>query len=238
MKRTRHDDSYTSTKRARKQPVRRYGITPKGQQALSRMQARQVASIAKRAIVNEAEAKHLDGHQAFVEINFAGSTTYDLSVIAQGDGENERVGNDIKPKYLALRYQVKAQQGTVQNDTEVRVLLFQWHPNSAQAGDPSTGVMLENGNNPFAYYKTNQTKQFTILHDGKYVVNAERASPSWLYLQDVTIPGQKMRKIHYNDATTTTGENHIYLMFIHNYGGVDVEPPEIAYDCRLRYTDL
>lgn len=86
----------------------------------------------KRMIATETELKNNDIYCAVNLRNYDDTTIknffYDMTEISQGDGEDERIGTEIQPKYLTINLHARWRGGTpVLNDWHLRCIVFKWH---------------------------------------------------------------------------------------------------------------
>lgn len=214
--------------------------TKKARKVFSPAQAKAVAKIAHAVTTDSQEIKHFSASAQNAGLQPSSGTPFvdDLIPMGQGITENTRIANHITPQYFGLRYILKGQHASDQLVTKVRILVVQWKPNSATAGDPDWTQYLQQVSDPWSYRNTEDSNQFKTLYDAKHIVVGNQANEAFTVYGDVSIPSKGIKEISYND-TATTGENKLYLMAISNYQGADTTSgePLLDYGYRLRYTD-
>jgi len=177
---------------------------------LSKPQRAEVAKIALRTSNRHAETKLIVTPQA--AIGFVANTAQiaDLNAIGQGLTQNTRVGLQIEP--IGFKAKVSF---TLPGNGLARVIIFQWHPDSA-ASAPVVGSVLDIGTGGVApdvhsFHNWFNRSQYTILYD-KTQVSTVQATQEVFF--EVNIK-KKLRFISYNSgAAITTGENHLHYLMI------------------------
>lgn len=135
-----------------------------------------------------------------------------LSLIPQGDGAQQRLGDKIKPVSLQIRGRIN--QPDAVNNTYARIVVIQWHSNTG-AETPTLATLFENGSakpieDHYIGSKGDRAK-FKVLLDRTFTLEtvAEKSSRyiNW------TISGKKIAQIRFTDADTTA-KNHIYMYLL------------------------
>jgi hypothetical protein len=203
--------------------------------ALSRKQRSDVLSIVDSKLAQESEKKYFDAEATDHALN-AGVIT-DLTPVSQGDGVGARDGDEINPLFFQVRAALMAP--TVYNSGSsssqgilYRVLLIQWHPNTA-ADTPSMADLLENSTNAFSFLNRDYTKQYRVLYENRGVLVNSAGNDDSVQHLDFTIPAKQMRKITFNDSATT-GEDHLYLVCM---SSEVTTGPRLIYTSRLGFMD-
>jgi hypothetical protein len=232
MKRTL--DSSTTTANNKRRTNAKRTFAPRAQ-TLTAAQRKAMAAIANKAVARRQEVKYAGGTTNYVAVGLAiAPYVRPLTEIPQGDNEDERVGDDLYPKYFAMRYSLKGRAGS--NDVvQVRVLIVQWYTNTANGGNPDMNQVI-NQNRAFSFYDPSRLGQFKVLHDAKYLISPHTDSPNNQVMADVYIPGSKMKGMRFNDSSTN-GANKLFLMTTSDEDSVNLIPPMIKTDYRLAYTD-
>lgn len=210
----------------------RFG-TP-SRKVFSKKKKQRISTIAKRVLQRNAEWKH---HNAVVSgaTAFAGGLN-SLTDVAQGDTDLTRDGDQLTMGKLVFFLEL-AQSSGVGFDVHnaVRVILFQWFPQSA----PAVSDILDQGTGtaPYYHYFTDKAKSFKILHDK--IHRLQRDDPTAggqvkIFKRRFKVrPGRK--KIQYVSGGTT-GSNKIYLLLMSDSS---VTPHPTAYfHSRLNFMDV
>jgi len=127
-----------------------------------------------------------------------------ISLIPQGSTDTSRVGDTCKPVHVRLGITLSRYI-----NTRVRVIVFQWNADSAVI-TPSLSSILESSFYAESEYKHDLRKDFKILHDKSYMLNADRPDviADWSSKLNVS----KM----YFSAGTTTAHGHIFVAILSN----------------------
>jgi len=203
--------------------------------ALSRKQRAEVMALAKKVDQRDQEKYYADGSGTVHVLN-AGQIT-DLTGIAQGDGVSGRNGDEVDPLFFQMRASLQAPavyNGGVSASAGIlyRVLIIQWHPNTA-SDTPSMADIFEGVTNAMSFLNRDYTKQYRVLYENRgTLVNSAGNDDSAQHL-DITIPGKQMRKLTFNDSATT-GEDHLYLITTSSEVTVG---PRLVHTYRFGYSD-
>lgn len=185
----------------------------------------------KKQLFRTAEHKYKD--TPFDVAPQTNGTIIDMSVIAGGDTDDTRDGDQIRVLKWSMNMAVLAGDQT----NLVRVIVFRWNVMSSYKA-PLTADILAFAGFPVAGIPTAQytwdnirQKQFTILYD-KLFATALTAGPAIIAKQ------KKVYKlglpINY-EATTTNGEGKLYMLFVSDsLGGAN---PQCIGDFRIEYND-
>lgn len=244
MKRTYQSQSGKTTqvgnvfmKRARNNATVRYHATPKGRATLAAMQTAQMRRVAEAVVRRAQEEKNEDTFVDGTNIqDFAGSPILlNLSGIAQGDGDDERIGDKVIPCYLGGRYNIVGVAGAGQSITQVRIVVFQWKANADNL-PPAVSMILSSPTRPFTYYNTQQTSQFKVLYDARHVIVDKSGNDDFTQYGEFNIGEKQMKRINFKGAATL-GEGNIYLLAISDYTDADNAFPTMQGVFRLKYCD-
>lgn len=132
-----------------------------------------------------------------------------VTYIAQGNADQQRVGDSITP----IKYEFRGEI-TGNNLHTMRIIVFQWHPNysdySPSTGDILNGAYASSVNFPLAHQSWDYRKNFTVLADRFYVQDINKST----YVH-IIIPKKKLVKnIEYIAGSQSNALNHIFMMFI------------------------
>lgn len=195
-----------------------------------------------KAISTSQELKHKQTVSASVGCSTTISLT-NISTISQGDGSSERIGLTIKPTSINGMLRVVRDAGATANSyMKYRILLVQWHMNSAdEAPDAIGDFMYETATNAcfsHVHVKKSLRDKFTVLWDSNGQVLGTRETGSE-GVPSVRIHRfnilKKMQPIGYN-SNATTGTHNIYLVIFGDQSA-GVEDGVVDYSILVRYKD-
>lgn len=189
---------------------------------LSKREVKQVRKIAKEACRGDQETNfHIYEVTSGVgDVGLIG----DLSVISQGIGDQQRVGDQLTPTSMEFWYD----WNVADSFNRCRVIVFRWLDNST----PSVNdVLLATTLLPrvFASYNKDNRAKFNILYDKTHVGSILPASNS-------IMAGSKSRKltgkINY-EAASTSGNSHIFICALSD--SVAVSHPTLRFYSRINF---
>ena len=169
-------------------------------------------------------------------VDIIGSVTQ-LSLVPFGSGAGEHTGPYITPTKLEMHLNFTTVSSDVWNF--VRLVLFQWHPNS---GAPALSSILAPGysgstRDTTSPYNKDYEKDYNIIWDSNFfVIGASSATPTSksCHTERLTI-SNRFRKIRYNPGATT-GENQLFLLAISD--STAIPHPPMFGTTRLFYNDM
>jgi len=165
-----------------------------------------------------------------------------MSVVPQAITDSARIGDTMTMKSIQIRGQLEKATLDVLDSNYVRVIIFQWHPNTVNLtptnaqlflNDPSTASIMWR-----SFYIKDNREQFTILYDrifkltGFLANNNGTTQSSYVINQFVKI--RFMKKIIQFSNASVNGENQIYLTTL---GTSATNPPSLQLSFRFNYTD-
>ncbi len=198
-------------------------VSPQVNSVVSKAQVKQMI----KSALSETQELKIHIVQSTASVDYGG-TIIDLSSIAQGDSDITRDGDRILVKEVDFRSFVSPGDAT----NLMRIILFQWVPDSATTTPLVTNVVQTTGSStaPVSYRSIDFVKAVKIFHDeivkvdtyhlielGKHVIHKRGYDP----------------QIQFTGATSRT--NGIYMMVISDSAAAN--HPSIGYYCTLRYTD-
>jgi len=183
-------------------------------------------------ISKEIETKHID---AAVSNTVSGPTGLltDMTLVGQGTGDQVRIGDKIKPVSIEIKGQILA--NSIIDRNLMRIIVFQWHPNSTSPVPVSSDILLYTGsaaNCVISPYQWDTRANFTILHDKTYVLQGNASSNNYLHPFHFKVYPKKA--ISYI-AGSTAGLNKIYCLVLSDSSAINF--PSIAYIYQMRYKD-
>ncbi|AXH77932.1 MAG: coat protein [Cressdnaviricota sp.] len=202
--------------------------------------AKQVADIkriAKKVAEAVPEVKNFDQPLSSLQIQraVASPIVQDISAMSQGLTENTRVGNHIQPTYVGGRYTIHGIVGSSNVQTIVRVMLIQFLENSADAGNPTWGTLLQDPSRPFDWAQSNKTGTYKVLYDARHIISNYAQNEAFNVYGEFNISRKSLKVIDYVD-NNTTGQNKLYFMAVSNEATLG-QTPVLNADIRMKYTD-
>lgn len=180
-----------------------------------------------RRVIN-VEKKKFDAVYSVTNIPITG-TVNPLHAVAQGDTDQTRDGNSIKPLSLLLRYQ--SYNNATAGTTAIRVLIFR---DLQQVGDtnPSTTDILDDSVAalPDAPLNNNTVGRFKILRDFKIILDTAKSNR-----KDGKVYIPLYGHIRYNGAAATDiQKGGLYILMVSDQA---TNYPTMGYNYRLTYVD-
>ncbi len=155
-----------------------------------------------------------------------------LTQIAQGATDTTRNGDQVDLHRVDIRISA-AIDGTVAPDNYnvVRVILFQWHPQSGISTLPATTDILQNATQPqLSSYNHDTRWEYTILRDHTFSLSMEGSR-----VQTIRWNFPRMtHKLQFSGGTTD-GTNHLYLLMVSDSGTVD--HPSVIFNSKVTFYD-
>lgn len=201
----------------------------KGGRPLNKTQKKQV----KNMLLQEVESK-------FTETSFATTIDHSGSILAidvpaQGDSDQQRNGDAIRPMKLSLRGVIT--QGDTSN--VVRVIVFRWNLFPTALAPLVSSVLLSaslgGANAPLSHYSHDhiQAKQSTILMDRTYYVGDNGNGYIARLRKDINL--KKQRMMQFNAGSATDARYRYYILVVSD-SAVATHP---GFNCiaRLHYKD-
>lgn len=194
-----------------------------------------VKTYVRKAINSNIETKQ------YIASQFAYSIDYDVSPfvedmtnIAQGDTEQTRDGNVIKPYRLDIRYQLNGSSGDV-----CRIMVIQWKQDTAVVS-PTINIAISNnvfnsavgsGTEYISPVDIDRKPYFNVLYDRMIPLDSGAG-----LTKTGIIRITKMMGIHYNDSATT-GKNHLFILATSDTNNAST-PPFFTYVSNFLYKDI
>lgn len=149
--------------------------------------------------------------------------TIQMTGVAQGDGDNQRIGDSIQFSELSFRMLFE----NIDNYNVLRMLVVQWHPNDAV--DPCEVTKVLNSASYLSNLNWHRRSDYRVLYDNMFKVDSDDP----VAIKKVVIKN-KVRKVLYNEGTPT-GHNQIFLIIISD--STTINHPQVNYHRRLTYYD-
>lgn len=191
---------------------------------------KQVRSIVKHDRFLEKELKYL----AIVDSTY-GAITWNgtdffqqLTAVPQGDTDSQRDGDQITLN--GFDFVVGVKTGTT-TPTFLRLILFQWHPNSTPTYASILIDQHNTSNAALSQYNHDQRQQFHILWDHHVMTNASTITAH--YIHHRCTKGFSPR-IQFVGGSTTVSTNAIYLMVVSD---VAANGPTVVFSCKTTFYD-
>jgi len=161
-----------------------------------------VKKYVKRVLDSQVEDKYIDSTITALTPSYT-PTVGQLGLPFQGTGEDDRIGDKIKPTSIVI-------EGNIQgpNTHVFRLVVFKWKPYSTPvAGDIFTSAFLGTFNAVNAPYEYKSRDMYQILYDKKFDISA--SGPNIKSFRKV-IRSKKLSPINFTGTNTTTGTNKIW----------------------------
>lgn len=161
---------------------------------------------------------------------------FNLSYPSQGVGDQARIGDSLEGVSLDINYYLEPDT-TNEAKCVGRVLVFQWHGNTADTGTPAINDVLagsSNINNILEHMKHDavQGREFTVLYDKLHTLNAIRQ-----VAVSKRISLKYAKKHHQFTAGASTGTNQIFCWFISNVDTAAMYKPQLRFNSKFQYRD-
>ncbi len=180
-----------------------------------------IVKLIKRVIQSQAEHKYRDDSAQQTSLVASPFETF-LNNIAQGAGRGARIGNDIKPSMLHLRFSIELLiAGEINN---VRVYLYQNLEAAKPLQLPTIGTLWPPYEVALSRYK--------ILYDKTFEMSL---GVNQNIFRNIRIPGSKMRTIEF-EGTGSSLAGTLHIVFVTN--NVTIDAVSVEYESRLYYTDV
>lgn len=188
---------------------------------------------AKKLIDAEVEDKFYSDYNYGVNISTAGTVINFTVPIAQGTGENQRVGDSITPKFLQIKGYLYGQG----YPAIARVIVGQFK-GGVNSNSPSVATLLEFSGTAALItspYLEKYRHSYRILHDKVYTTSATLSYNGDIIRPfKVAIPANKLIKSRYDNAGNMTGGS-LWMVVVSdqplgNY-------PQLFYSSKLWYQD-
>lgn len=221
-----------------------YRRKPKG---LSKVAAKSVKAIVKKATRQEIETKMLDTIVNPDTISWNG-TLYDLSNIPLGTDIFNRVGAIVHLSHLDLRFTYYEQNAAIApiNRCTVRFIVFRYLNNTAAAAptasivlDPTTRqavpvAVLGTAAAPFAKYNPDWQHNVAIIWDsGATTTRNSTPVGSLSFNKQINLRNAKLEYI----AGALTGTGKLYLLAVSDISSLVAGIPSFSFVSRLMYKD-
>jgi hypothetical protein len=194
---------------------------------------REVVQVVQKMEKRKVEHKFLDTAATAATVTSTAALV-NLSTIVQGITVNDRIGRDVRLHHLEMSYTLYQQNVNVL--TSVRVVIFQWKPNT-QALVPTYAQVFETttGSAFLASYNYDYSDQYSILYDKLHSLAGLVAAPTASSNQNVLLRRiRNMRQVQVYVAGTSNSSNSLYLLYISD---VAANAPTFNYQFRLDFTD-
>lgn len=201
---------------------------------LNKKEKQQVKQMAVNAVKGTAESKyhHFQVTNEFPIDNTLNSVTNvrDLSLIVQGDNNEEREGLEVYGKNLYLNYTVRPAANTTANCT-YRVMVISTDLASTTWVDSRPA--FNDTYNPAFLARINKVL-YDRVHNTRQYAASSANRPEQSEQIKINLHGMKMR--YPSNSTAQATKNSIWLLLISNEASID-QPPFMVFDSRLRFVD-
>lgn len=192
-------------------------------EAVSKAEVKQMV----KSILSEVQELKIFIVQSSASVDYGGSIV-DCSAITQGDTDITRDGDRVHTSEWTFRWHADVGDAT----NAVRVILFQWIPDSALGAPSVTDVVQTTGSAtaPMSYYSIDHVKNVKILYDRTVTVDTYHP----IHMPPpVTMKKLGDKQMQFTGATSRT--NGLYALFISDSAAST--HPSVVYYSTVRFTD-
>lgn len=173
--------------------------------------------------------------QNIASVSTTGAVLNGLSGPSQGVALNQRTGDVIYLDKMYITYTCDAANTDVYS--ALRVVIFQWHPNSALANPTVTDILQSSTFNVCAMYDWNYSNQYTIVYDRLHtfagLATAPTSSTNQCWSGEISLA--RCRKRSQFQLGTTYGSEQLYCLVISDSSVIPY--PNITMVSRVTYTE-
>ncbi len=196
---------------------------------------KQLKTLTKKVnkITNAMETKQFDSSASAAEVNFDVNEAQSLVSPAQGDGQEQRIGDEISPFRLEFNYTVRSVSDTAPQ--VIRVLIIQ----SKQRFIPVTNVtttaaaIWDAANTTLSVDSTfirDNRSHFVVLYDRTHCLEPDECF-------SVKVRKKLSRRIIFQTNATTTEAGEIWLCPTSDFATASAGPT-LSHVSRILYKDL
>lgn len=180
----------------------------------------------------ERETKRIDVTGSITIATLATSTSaHPLSTVAQGDGEGNRDGTDIRPTSLFFRLSMETNPSSVLANL-IRVVVFRDNDPSGVA--PTAGMLLER-NNVRSPLESDNSTRFKVLWDRLVILDEGIGPRCRFYKKYIRLSGRmKYQGVTGNAADQGAGANSLWLLLATESA---TNLPLAEWDARMNFQD-
>lgn len=173
--------------------------------------------------------------QNITSVSSTGSILTGLSGPGQGVALNQRTGDIIYLDKMYLTYTCDSANSDV--FASLRVIIFQWRPNSALVMPAVNDILQNSGFNVCSMYDWNYSNQYTILYDRLHTFagtsTAPTASTNQCWSGEISLASCQRRSQF--QLATTLGSNQLYCLVISDSAVIPF--PNFTMVSRVTYTE-
>lgn len=156
--------------------------------------------------------------------------------LIHGTGENQVIGDKIKPVYVKIRFNL-ANYASTDTHNMLRLIVVQGKGGSQPTIDD---ILHSTGNKmtPLSPYDEDFRGQYTLLHDKVHAINGFSTYPASDSCQrngTIYIKGSKLRQVSFANATMLPSANDIFFYAVSD--STTTYHPKIVYWATLAYRD-
>lgn len=187
--------------------------------------------VAQRVYNRNAEHKYIDTQ--FTQ-SLTPSAITQLTRIQSGTDDITRVGDKVRLSTLRIRGQILAADAT----NAVRMVLFQWHPNTV-AQVPSLAGLFQDPGNYNSFYQHDTGANFSVFYDKTYYLSAN-GTASIMFNKSFRLWSKKgrMRWVRQNlkfVGSSNDALDHLYILWFSDSNAAP--SPGVQWYSRVSYTD-
>lgn len=180
-------------------------------------------------------------------------TVVGMTDIPQGDTDQTRDGDQVSlAGALKLNYQLDVDLGNdiLQQTPTIRIVVFQWHPQTESGGatEPTLANLFNNGPSGapdvYSFFNHDNRFMFTVLLDRIHRLVGPGGATTLAYNPKVSLIKRHIvkykkrvrRKIQFSAGSTVIAVNHLYICYLSDLAA-DAQNPTITWTAKLVFHD-
>ncbi len=192
-------------------------------------------SFARKFNVMSQRTRELKYKENIVSISQSATSTVSLlTQVAQGDTDTNRNGDQLMIHNVVLDVSA-AIDGTVAPDNTniVRMIVFQWHPQSGISTLPTaTQILQDPTTNPVLSSYNHDTRwNYSVILDYVFTLSIEGSRVQQRKFVLTRIPRRKLQFV----GATTDGTNHLYILSVSD--STTVDHPSYNFNSKVLFYD-
>jgi len=178
-----------------------------------------------KAVRDMAEVKHLTT-TGVLEINTLGFLSH-VSGVGAGSNSNSRIGSKLRPLSLTMKLCVQNDNTGIAGSSCFRLMIVRARVNAA----------LALADMPNLLDTANYAKYF-VLYDKFMTITGPAGGGPQVLSRKIFIKAKRFLEIQYDGASSTVGNNLIYVYFVGDHAVTDGRAPDADWSTLLSFNDL
>lgn len=221
-------------------PMKRRTFRKRKPRLFTQAQAKQLKKMVDNRLIKDSEKKYLDTSATNSAVTYVGfnntAAGIDLTAVAQGVAQGQRVGDMLRPTNLTVKYNLYWHNNAATTDgNTVRVLLVKWK----NVGNPTLSNILQsvtqyNVVNSAYHWIDQHDDDYTVLYDKRHSCNYSQQTAHG----EIRVNPRSLSPINFDPAGGSgNGVNKIYMYMCSDDSGIVSGYPTGSYYARLQYVD-